>query len=489
MRGRLELERLTPVELYRRKRKYWLLNLGLMSLFLIGTWAYWRFIPQPTDRYSDIGEHFKYGSIGSDNIERGLPFWIWKVLPSMFPEYLPDNGKSDYEAFGLIREGGSDRYVGFSKRRVLGIDLVGLNCAACHVSTYRESLETAPQLVLGMPAHQLDLQGLFQFFFRCVSDSRFHSDGVLAEIDVHTRLSPIDRFLYRQAIEQFRRVVLTQKEKLDYWNRYPPNGPGRIDTFGPYKALFFDLPAGDSIGTSDFPSLWNQRMRIGMDLHWDGNNASVAERNLSASIGAGAIPSTLDHDSLDRIADYILDAKPPAYPFPIDKSLADRGRTHYVQHCADCHDPKGTQIGKVVSINELGTDPHRLNSFTTDLVAKMNTLGTGYEWQFKHFRKTEGYTNSPLDGIWLRAPYLHNGSVPTLWHLLSPSDRPEVFYRGDDRVDQQNIGFGWSEASAGDQKFFQFDTTKPGNGNGGHDYGSELSKEEKRALLEYMKTF
>ena len=141
-----------------------------------------------------------------------------------------------------------------------------------------------------MPSHTVDLQAMFLFFFQCVSDSRFNSDTVLNEIESHTWLGPIDRFIYKRAIEEFRRSVLAQKEKLAYWDEMPLAGPGRIDTFGPYKVLFFDLPVGSDHGTADFPSLWNQRMRQGMELHWDGNNSSVDERNISASIGAGVTP-------------------------------------------------------------------------------------------------------------------------------------------------------------------------------------------------------
>ena len=68
-----------------------------------------------------------------------------------------------------------------------------------------------------------------------------------------------------------------------------------------------------------------------------------------------------------------------------------------------------------------------------------NMIFAGYgEERFSHFRKTFGYANSPLDGVWLRAPYLHNGSVPTLRDLLEPSDqRPKTFYRGYDVYDQR----------------------------------------------------
>jgi hypothetical protein len=113
--------------------------------------------------------------------------------------------------------------------------------------------------------------------------------------------------------------------------------------------------------------------------------------------------------------------------------------------------------------------------------------------RFSHFRKTFGYANSPLDGLWLRAPYLHNGSVPTLRDLLEPSGRrPAKFYRGYDVYDQKNVGFVAEVAEESGRKYFLYDTAKPGNSNRGHEgerYGTELSSAEKEALVEYLKTF
>src|SRR5207302_5794909 len=101
-------------------------------------------------------------------------------------------------------------------------------------------------------------------------------------------------------------------------------GPGRVDTFNPYKVLFFQTEVGHAVGTADFPSLWNQRQREGMNLHWDGNNDSVRERNISAAIGAGVVAPhgeprsgerpvrpTLDERSMGRIANWIMDLGPP----------------------------------------------------------------------------------------------------------------------------------------------------------------------------------
>ena len=484
------LDRATPVEEYRRNRRFRYGSWLIFLLLIVGIYLFWYFVPESPERYSAIDEHFKYGSIGSDNLERGLPLLIINVLPEVFPDLLPAgaDASAGYEAFGFTSEDDQARVIGFSKRRVSGVELLGLNCAGCHASTYRVDKESPPVIVLGMPAHKLDLQGFFRFLFACVSDSRFNTEHLLAAIDKQADLNAVDRFVYKQGIDRFRVAVLEQKEKLEYWDRFSPSGPGRIDTFGPYKALFFDLPAGNVIGTSDFPSLWNQRIRQGMQLHWDGNNIDVDERNISASIGAGATPDSLDHPSLARIADWIDDFEPPPYPMPIDEKLVATGRQLYRDHCAKCHALDGELIGKVTPIEELGTDANRLESFTEDLVEKMNTLGRGTSWEFKNFRKTQGYANGPLDGLWLRSPYLHNGSVPTLWHLLNPDKRPSEFYRGSDVMNWEYVGFDWKESEEPNRAYFKYKTSERGNGNGGHEYGAELSKEQKTALIEFLKT-
>ena len=127
------------------------------------------------------------------------------------------------------------------------------------------------------------------------------------------------------------------------------------------------------------------------------------------------------------------------------------------------------------------------------MAARLLCVVAGKVHRFAHFRKTYGYANLPLDGLWLRAPYLHNGSVPTLHHLLEPAaQRPQTFYRGNDLIDARNVGFVWDAASDQGRSFFLFDTRVPGNSNEGHDgaaYGTTLSDADKEALLEYLKTF
>jgi hypothetical protein len=90
-------------------------------------------------------------------------------------------------------------------------------------------------------------------------------------------------------------------------------------------------------------------------------------------------------------------------------------------------------LGQVVALEQIGTDRDRWASYTQNFSAAQNTLYAGYPWRFSHFRKTAGYANQPLDGIWARSPYLHIGSVPTLRDLLEPAaNRPKKSYRGSD---------------------------------------------------------
>jgi hypothetical protein len=115
-------------------------------------------------------------------------------------------------------------------------------------------------------------------------------------------------------------------------------------------------------------------------------------------------------------------------------------------------------------------------------------------YRFKRFHKTYGYANTPLDGIWLRAPYLHNGSVPTLRDLLNPAaSRPKSYFRGSDVYDPVAMGFESQSPKRLDGRgYFLYDTTLPGNSNQGHEgpaYGTDLPEQDKTALIEFLKTF
>src|SRR5512145_154586 len=126
--------------------------------------------------------------------------------------------------------------------------------------------------------------------------------------------------------------------------------------------------------------------------------------------------------------------------------------------------------------------------WTAEAARAYNAYAQGHAWQFKAFVKTQGYVAVPHDGLWLRAPYLHNGSVPSLRDLLEPPEkRSPVIYRGYDVYDPQRVGFV-TEGPEAERAGSRHETSVPGNGNSGHLYGTDLSPAEKEALIEYLKT-
>ena len=440
---------------------------------------------------SDILEHFKYGAVGTEE-RAGVPYWIWRVLPIVFADKLPKRPGSGWEKLGFIYESaGRDRPVGTTNAGSGPFKVVGLNCATCHAGTVRDAPGSRRRLVLGMPSHEMDLQGYLRFLTACANDPRFTADTLIAAIErINPNVGVFERLAYRLLVVRRTKSGILDGARNNAWfDSRPPQGPGRVDTFNPYKVMFgFDMSKDDTVGTVDLPSLWNQRVRRGLWLHWDGNNDLVEERNKSAAIGAGATPSSLDVAALGRIEEWIMDLEPPSYPADrIDAVRASRGRGVYVTECASCHELGAKETGQVTPQARVGTDPERVRSFTPELAVKMNTLGEGYPWRFSHFRKTEGYANMPLDGLWLRAPYLHNGSVPTLRALLFPDTRPARFYRAYDVYDWNDVGFLSSGPDAAREGVL-YDTGLKGNSNAGHVYGQQLPADQKEDLLEYLKT-
>lgn len=297
-----------------------------------------------------------------------------------------------------------------------------------------------------------------------------------------------------------------------------PWGPGRVDTFNPYKLIQFEVPVeclsrDELTGATDFPAVFLQGPRgdQGMHLHWDGNNASLTERNLSASLGAGVTDRTVDHASLKRVATWLRDLTPPKNPYletaaKVPPERMSNGKQLYQQYCTSCHGYQdgltyrfeGAKLGTVEPLTYIGTDPARLNSYTVQVERyqkeQLFCREQDRRHRFRNFKKTNGYANLPLDFLWLRAPYLHNGSVPTLSDLLKrPEERPRTFVRGATNLDP--IKGGFEAATDCDPNIplkpplFCVDTMKTGNGAMGHTYGTDLADADKDDLLQYLLTF
>jgi hypothetical protein len=466
----------------------------VLLLAVAGYVGYDKFLRElPPPHFASDEEHFLYGSIGTETLT-GVPYWIWLVLPRLFPEYLP--GPGGYASLGIPWQEGHEMPIGFTKVTV-GFPRVGFNCAFCHTAKWRATPEDPATIVATGPSHQAAVQSYLRFLFACARDPRFTGKNIMAEINRNYSLSWVDTQLYRFLIIPFTGMALRKQAEQNAWMDTRPDwGRGRIDPFNPVKFGFLKQPVDDTIGNSDMEPVWNQKSRQGMSLHWDGLNTNHTEVVLSSALGDGATKKWVDRDfqtwrngsSLQRIQKYLMDVQAPQYPFPLDPQRAAAGKNIFDQNCASCHAFGQQRTGTVISVDEVGTDRHRLDMWTEEAARAYNAYGQGYAWKFNAFTKTSGYVAVPLDGLWLRAPYLHNGSVPSLWDLLEiPENRPQLFYRGYDVYDPQKVGF-ITEGSEAERTGFRHETSVPGNGNGGHRYGTALSPAEKEALIEYLKT-
>jgi hypothetical protein len=456
------------------------------------------FREEPAPYFASDEDHFLFGSVGTE-AQEGVPYWIWLVLPRVFPDLLP--GPGGYASLGILAKQGHEMPVGLSKVTI-GFPRVGINCAMCHTASLRTGPEELPTIVPAAPSHQTAPQAYLRFLMACASDPRFTADTILAEVARNYPLSALDRALYRFVlIPQTRRALLRMKDANSWMDSRPDWGRGRIDPFNPVKFRYLRQPIDDTIGNSDMVPLWNLAKHEGYAYHWDGLNTTLQEVVLSSAIGDGTTATWVDRDfakwnstdpknlsSLRRIQNYISTLAPPKYPYAVDVALAARGQEIYATACAECHAFGGRRTGTVVPVVEVGTDRHRLDMWTTGSATTYNAYGNGHDWKFSHFRTTEGYVSVPLDGLWLRAPYLHNGSVPSLSDLLRPvSERPTLFWRGYDVYDPVTVGF-ITEGREAERAGTVYDASKPGNSNAGHEYGTTLPADSKRALLEYMKT-
>jgi mono/diheme cytochrome c family protein len=260
----------------------------------------------------------------------------------------------------------------------------------------------------------------------------------------------------------------------------------------------FDLAHHDM----DAPAWWHYRRR--KSLYADGfaprNHRMLMQFLLVKENGPEKFHAW--EDEFRDIEAWIAGLEPPRWPGDIDQGLAARGEGLFLEHCAGCHGTYGPQASypdRVVPIDEVGTDRARLDSLTP---AQRRDFSTSWFTAFgrdaagmEARADPDGYVAPPLDGVWATAPYFHNGSVPTLWHVLHPHARPVVWRRSPTGYDESRVGLEVEERDElpegrllPAERRTYFDTRRPGKSAAGHDFPDVLDEDAKTAVLEYLKT-
>jgi mono/diheme cytochrome c family protein len=303
-----------------------------------------------------------------------------------------------------------------------------------------------------------------------------------------------------------------------------------------FTRLFASFILPSSPGITDFMSVWEQDKRkaewdkphktlINGGGQWNGNIPIPMYRNLAAQMTLGLADndirvSAFGVDLLDKLPETV-------YPFNVDVDLAKQGEHLFAKNCAQCHQPHN---GKVYDNLNVNLDRSKVVSWlirrggissfnatcspaTTVVMEDVATNpcatfdGVSLEGKkdliMSPNGQHHGYNARPLSGIWAQAPYLHNGSVPTAYHLLVPSERPKSFYKSRLEYDQKYLGYAWTapEATAiASEHSYLFDSASfSAFSNAGHDTDIEENGQRYKldwsndkagamAIIEYLKT-
>ena len=273
------------------------------------------------------------------------------------------------------------------------------------------------------------------------------------------------------------------------------------------------MPGVDEVGRGDVktPPLWHTAAKI-QSGRWytDGSfhgrvPMMASSMELEKDRPFDALVQTVIPTIKQEFDSVISHLRPPPYPYAIDRDLAERGRQLFYSkelRCSRCHgeyDGQGNVRWPGVH-TDVGTDRARRDVVSDGFIAAFDASPLAAEGSLE---KSEGYAATPLTGVWANYPYLHNGSVPTLYHLLGPvSERPKIFnVLAARQFDRERVGqllyLNPSDRTKGDLQLLRrfgndrdwFNTAREGCGNGGHDMWPRIqTNENRRALIEYLKT-
>lgn len=271
----------------------------------------------------------------------------------------------------------------------------------------------------------------------------------------------------------------------------------------PITLAWLDTPSysiPEEVIGSDVPPWWNIKKKNA--LYYNGMGRGDFTKALM-QVTSVAVTDTI---TARKINDHFVDVlawmktiEPPKYPKPINRDLALKGKSLFNQKCNKCHGTyaeAGTKEADyypnlLVDLEKVKTDPVYANYFLQyyDFSDFANNSWYNQGSDSLYAVPSAGYVAPPLDGIWATAPYLHNGSIPTLEDLLNSEQRP-VFWRRDfkdPQYDYEKIGWIYTVENQPKDKD-TYNTTIKGYGNQGHYYGDRYTPEERKALIEYLKT-
>lgn len=266
----------------------------------------------------------------------------------------------------------------------------------------------------------------------------------------------------------------------------------------PMSFVWRDEPAikiSEEVIPTDVPAWWLLKKKNGMFYTGFGRGdfpRFLMASNLLTVTDTSEAAEVLTH-FYDVLA-FLYSIEPPAYPKPVDAALALKGKRLFGINCSKCH---GT-YGEIETYPNLLVPSHIIK--TDSALIESNFSSPPFlEWFKKSWLRTgdrkaeivpfKGYIAPPLDGVWVTAPYLHNASVPNLETLLNSKARPTFWARDFENPTYDYEKVGWVYTTSDKQtNRSTYNTTLKGYGNYGHNFGDKLSDDERKAVIEYLKT-
>lgn len=478
-------------------------------------------------------EAFLHGTIGTEVV----PLPVFKILPDLFPDQFQPGGPAGgdwIQQFGFIR-GSADVNeglpLGFTVSNYLPqsgspspIPFVGFSCSACHTSLLKRSDDDPGTVVYGMGSTSVDFFGWADALRTAILDRRRLTMRTIEdnyEGKFGKQLGMFQKITIRLWLGGIRDALEDTLPKYDAPfggkdlrdSALMPIGPGRSQAFKSLVQIALNRPGATDRAYSKLPGIYEQRIKE--HAQYDGSAKNFVLRSALAALGSGATLETLALpevlDNIRKASEYSLDLKGPKFTeifkdVPLDPGRAARGAEVYKQFCTDCHGyagPDGSWVhgkrdGEIIPAAEIGTDPERVRFRYYDVIGKamydffpddhpLNPQGDDLRQE-----GAIGFMNAPIQAAFTRAPYLHNGSVPTMAELINLKPRPAVFFRGSNLYDTGDMGLQTPEQPDA-RRYYRFDTSDKGNSNKGHDYpwiyrGPGWNEEALKDLLEYLKT-
>ena len=253
------------------------------------------------------------------------------------------------------------------------------------------------------------------------------------------------------------------------------------------------------------PPWWRMKKKNAMFWMGEGRGDHATIMMTAAILCSDSLEEVAQLDSIAAdVRAYIESIEAPAYPFDVNEALAAEGQAIFENTCSTCHGTYGekpTYPNRIVDIAVVGTDSTLIDYAFGEGQAYVNWFNNSPFGAGAQAQPSRGYVPPPLDGIWATAPFLHNGSVPTIRAVLDSSKRPSLWHHlnvsniEQSDYDQENLGWHFSPVNADADlqelsvdKQWVYDTRRKGYANTGHQFGDALTGAQRDAVIEYLKT-